>query len=51
VFGVGMPNITLEPGFPIDLEKSNASYRNGVIEITAVKAENHHESDGYLKVE
>ncbi len=49
--GLDKPNITLEPGFPVDLEKSNASYRNGVVEIHAVKAEKHHESDGYLKIE
>ena len=49
--GQGNPNIAIKPGFPVDLEKSNASYRNGVIEINAVKAESHQESDGYLKIE
>ncbi|MGY5864786.1 MAG: hypothetical protein RTV41_09290 [Candidatus Thorarchaeota archaeon] len=49
--GIGIPFIGLEPGFPVDLEKSNASYRNGVIEINVVKAESHQESDGYLKIE
>ncbi len=43
-------DINLEPGFPIDLEKSNISYRNGVLEIVAIRAENHDESDGYLKI-
>ena len=49
--GIGIPHVGLEPGFPIDLEKSNASYRNGVIEINVVKADSHQESDGYLKIE
>ncbi len=50
-FGSETKDIQVESGFPIDLEKSNVSYRNGVIEITAVKAENYNESEGYLKIE
>ena len=48
--GHEMHDINLEIGFPIDLEKSNISYRNGVLEIVAFRAENHDESDGYLKI-
>jgi hypothetical protein len=45
--------ITIETGFPIDLEKSIVSHRNGVIEISAVKIENETTSgtDGFLKIE
>ena len=49
-FGLGTQDINIQPGFPIDLEKSNISYRNGVLEIVAIRAENHDESDGYLKI-
>ena len=45
--------LAVDAGFQIDLEKSNVSHRNGVIEITAVKAESEdsHGSDGFLKIE
>ena len=45
--------INIEVGFPIDLEKSNVSHRNGVIEISAVKndSEDTGENDGFLKIE
>jgi hypothetical protein len=45
--------ITVNVGFQIDLEKSNVSHRNGVIEISAVKAESEDvsNSDGFLKIE
>jgi hypothetical protein len=39
----------MDAGFPVDLEKSRVSYRNGVMEITAIKAES--ESEGYLMIE
>jgi len=48
--GFETQDITLQPGFPIDLEKSDISFRNGVLEIVAIRAENHDESDGYLKI-
>jgi HSP20 family molecular chaperone IbpA len=44
-------DITLETEFQIDLEKSNVSYRNGVIEITAVKTDDQNKSEGYLRIE
>ena len=45
--------INVEVGFPIDLEKSNVSHRNGVIEISAVKTESEDTggNDGFLKIE
>jgi HSP20 family molecular chaperone IbpA len=45
--------ITIEVGFPIDLEKSTASYRNGVLEITAIKANTNVKniSDGFLRID
>ena len=45
--------IPVELGFPIDLEKSNVSHRNGVIEISAVKrdSEDTTRNDGFLKIE
>ena len=49
--GLERADINLETDFHIDLEKSNVSYRNGVIEITAVKTENQNESEGYLRIE
>jgi HSP20 family molecular chaperone IbpA len=49
--GTEREDITLEIEFPIDLEKSNVSYRNGVLEITAVRAETESEREGYLKIE
>ena len=44
-------SMNLEPGFLIDLEKSNISNRNGVIEIVVFRAENQEESRGYLKLD
>jgi hypothetical protein len=44
-------DLILETDFPIDLEKSNVSYRNGVIEITAVKTDDKNLSEGYLRIE
>ncbi|MFW9807851.1 MAG: hypothetical protein ACFFE6_00595 [Candidatus Thorarchaeota archaeon] len=49
--GSGTQNVELDAGFPVDLEKSNVSHRNGVIEITAIKAENPEENRGFLKIE
>ena len=45
--------IPVELGFPIDLEKSNVSHRNGVIEISVVKrdSEDTTRNDGFLKIE
>ena len=45
--------INVEVGFPIDLEKSNVSHRNGVIEISAIKndSEGAASNDGFLKIE
>jgi len=45
--------INVEVGFQIDLEKSNVSHRNGVIEITVVKSgsEDIGKNDGFLKIE
>ncbi|MHA1963807.1 MAG: hypothetical protein ACW97G_04410 [Candidatus Thorarchaeota archaeon] len=45
--------ISVDVGFQIDLEKSNVSHRNGVIEISAVKTESDSTSsnDGFLKIE
>ncbi|MHA3962811.1 MAG: hypothetical protein AM325_004650 [Candidatus Thorarchaeota archaeon SMTZ1-45] len=50
--GLGKKEVTIEVGFPIDLEKSTASHRNGVIEITAVKANSNIKniSDGFLRI-
>jgi hypothetical protein len=44
-------SMNLEPGFLIDLEKSNISNRNGVIEIVVFRAENQEENRGYLKLD
>jgi HSP20 family molecular chaperone IbpA len=43
----------VEVGFQIDLEKSNVSHRNGVIEISVVRAEEEATSsnDGFLRIE
>ncbi len=43
----------VEVGFHIDLEKSKATQRNGVLEITAVKSNDDGVSanDGYLRIE
>ncbi len=51
--GLDSREIMIEVGFPIDLEKSTASHRNGIMEITAVKANSNIErsSDGFLKIE
>ena len=45
--------IKIDVGFQIDLEKSNVSHRNGVIEISVVKIESEGSSgnDGFLKIE
>ena len=45
--------ISVDVGFQIDLEKSNVSHRNGVIEISAIKTESEDISgnDGFLKIE
>ncbi len=45
--------IDIEVGFQIDLEKSNVTYRNGVLEISAIKNENikSKENSGFLKIE
>lgn len=45
--------IKIDVGFQIDLEKSNVSHRNGVIEISVVKIESEDTSgnDGFLKIE
>jgi hypothetical protein len=45
--------ITVDVGFQIDLEKSNVSHRNGVIEISVAKAinEGNGSNDGFLKIE
>ncbi len=45
--------IDVDVGFQIDLEKSNVSHRNGVIEISAVRTESEDTSgsDGFLKIE
>ena len=45
--------IKIDVGFQIDLEKSNVSHRNGVIEISVVKIESEGNSgnDGFLKIE
>ncbi|MFW9833479.1 MAG: hypothetical protein ACFFEK_05765 [Candidatus Thorarchaeota archaeon] len=44
--------INLDVGFKIDIEKSDVSYRNGVLEISAVKieSENNVSNDGYLRI-
>ncbi|MFW9964187.1 MAG: hypothetical protein ACFFCX_11520 [Candidatus Sifarchaeia archaeon] len=51
--GLDRRELMIEVGFPIDLEKSTASHRNGIMEITAVKANSNIErsSDGFLKIE
>jgi hypothetical protein len=45
--------INIEVGFPIDLEKSNVSHRNGVMEISVVNSDSEDTSknDGFLKIE
>lgn len=45
--------IKIDVGFQIDLEKSNVSHRNGVIEISVAKIESEGSSgnDGFLKIE
>ena len=45
--------IKIDVGFQIDLEKSNVSHRNGVIEISVVKieSEGNNGNDGFLKIE
>jgi len=44
--------VVVDVGFQIDLEKSNVSHRNGVIEISAVKTESEGtgSNDGILKI-
>jgi HSP20 family molecular chaperone IbpA len=44
--------VVVDVGFQIDLEKSNVSYRNGVIEISAVKTESEGtgSNDGILEI-
>lgn len=51
--GLERADINVEVGFQIDVEKSNVSHRNGVIEITAVKADSEGtvKNDGFLKIE
>ncbi|MFW9963973.1 MAG: hypothetical protein ACFFCX_10440 [Candidatus Sifarchaeia archaeon] len=45
--------IKIEVEFLIDLEKSNVSHRNGIMEISVVKAESESraKTDGFLKVD
>ncbi len=52
-YGPDRKDINVDVGFQIDLEKSNVSHRNGVIEISAVKTESEDTSgnDGFLKIE
>ncbi|MBY8997086.1 MAG: hypothetical protein KGD60_05095 [Candidatus Thorarchaeota archaeon] len=51
--GPAKKEINIEVGFQIDLEKSNVSHRNGVIEITATKNDNEGtgSNDGFLEIE
>ena len=51
--GPDKKDISIDVGFQIDLEKSNVSHRNGVIEISAVKTQSEDTSgnDGFLKIE
>jgi len=44
-------DIHLHPGFNVDQEKSTVSYRNGIIEIIAVKSESTNVSEGILRIE
>ncbi|MFW9926024.1 MAG: hypothetical protein ACFFDM_04570 [Candidatus Thorarchaeota archaeon] len=44
-------DVVLETDFLVDIKRSKMSYRNGVIEITAMKTESLSESEGYLKIE
>ena len=51
--GPDRKDISVDVGFQIDLEKSNVSHRNGVIEISAAKTDSEDTSgnDGFLKIE
>jgi HSP20 family molecular chaperone IbpA len=51
--GAERNEINVDVGFQIDLEKSNVSHRNGVIEISVVKSESEDTSsdDGFLRIE
>ncbi|MFW9768507.1 MAG: hypothetical protein ACFFEM_06770 [Candidatus Thorarchaeota archaeon] len=49
--GSNKQDIHLHPGFNVDQEMSTVSYRNGVIEITAVRSEEQETSEGYLRIE
>ena len=51
--GPARKEINIEVGFQIDLEKSNVSHRNGVIEITVAKndSEDTASNDGFLEIE
>ena len=51
--GTDRKDMNVDVGFQIELEKSNVSHRNGVIEISAVKTESEDTggNDGFLKIE
>ena len=51
--GPDRKDISVDVGFQIDLEKSNVSHRNGVMEISAAKTESEdtNGNDGFLKIE